>query len=55
MILTIAGTLLSAMLLASDVTPGPGHTFYSAAGNWLGWSCLALIIWILAKALRYSA
>jgi apolipoprotein N-acyltransferase len=31
-------------LLVADVRPGPGPTFYSAAGNWLGWVCLALLV-----------
>ena len=31
-------------LLVADVHPGPGATFYTAGGNWLGWVCLALLL-----------
>jgi apolipoprotein N-acyltransferase len=31
-------------LLVADVRPGPGPTFYSAAGNWLGWVSLVVLV-----------
>ncbi|MGH9430202.1 MAG: nitrilase-related carbon-nitrogen hydrolase [Terriglobia bacterium] len=36
-------------LLVSEVAPGAGHTFYSAAGNWFAWVSLILLILILGR------
>jgi apolipoprotein N-acyltransferase len=35
------------VLLVSEVTPGPGHTLYSAVGNWFGWTSLLVLALIL--------
>jgi apolipoprotein N-acyltransferase len=37
------------VLLSAEVTPGPGRTFYSAAGDWMGWlSVLSMLVLLVA-------
>ncbi|MGH7870359.1 MAG: nitrilase-related carbon-nitrogen hydrolase, partial [Candidatus Dormibacteraceae bacterium] len=44
-----ASSRSSEELLVSKVGPGPGHTFYSRAGNWFAWVSLILLILILGS------
>ncbi len=45
----------SPSLLTAEVTPGPGRTFYSKAGDWFAWlSILLLIVLVAVASLKLS-
>lgn len=44
-----ASSETSEEFLESQVSAGPGHTFYSVTGNWFAWLSLVLLILILGR------